>query len=165
MINYSPTVVKNYVGNVDEIMDHVEKYGKFTRRHPGDPTQHKAKINGPISHFHTWYSKDMPQETIDTIWKTIPDDKKHCTQMVINKYEPGDYLVKHTDAMGGYWKFKLIFLTEGAPHFCWYDEQDNRIPVQESKGAMFNMDIGLYHEVTLIEPHEPIKYSLCLIYE
>lgn len=85
--------------------------------------------------------------------------------MVINRYEPGDFLVKHCDAQGGYWKFKLIYLTEGKPHFCWFNEQDEAQFVQESKGALFNMDIGLHHEVTEILPDEPAKYSLCLIYE
>ena len=165
MTNFSPEVIPNYVTNVDEIMSHVHTHGKFTRRYPGDATQHKAKINGPVSRFSTWYSKDMPQETIDAVWKTIPADKKFCTQMVINRYEPGDFLVKHCDAQGGYWKFKLIYLTEGKPHFCWFNEQNEAQFVQESKCALFNMDIGLHHEVTEILPDEPAKYSLCLIYE
>ena len=165
MPNFLPEVVPNYVTNVDEILNHIKQFGKFTRRHPGDKTQHKAKINGSVSKFSTWYSKDISQDTINTIWKTIPEDKKHCTQMVINRYEPGDFLVKHCDAQGGYWKFKLIFLTDGKPHFCWYDKQDQAHLVQESKGALFNMDIGLYHEVTQLTANEPNKYSLCLIYE
>ena len=165
MPNFLPEVVPNYVTNVDEILNHIKQFGKFTRRHPGDKTQHKAKINGPVSKFSTWYSKHMSQDTINTIWKTIPEDKKLCTQMVINRYEPGDFLVKHCDAQGGYWKFKLIFLTDGKPHFCWYDKQDQAHLVQESKGALFNMDIGLYHEVTQLTANEPNKYSLCLIYE
>ena len=37
--------------------------------------------------------------------------------------------------------------------------------VQEDVGAMLDMDIGLYHEVTEIQPGEPTKYSLCLLYE
>jgi hypothetical protein len=86
------------------------------------------------------------------------------SQLVINKYEPGDFLVKHQDSQGGYYKFKLVWLTDGPPHFCWYNEKDEPVLVQEKKGAMFQMDIGLAHEVTKIQPGEPTKYSLCLIW-
>ena len=47
MSNFLPEVIPNYVSNVDEIIQHIQKFGKFTRRYPGDATQHKAKINGP----------------------------------------------------------------------------------------------------------------------
>ena len=165
MTNFNPEIVPNYISNVDEIIQEIKQYGKFTRRHPGDIQEHQAKINGPKSRFSSWFSKDMPQSTLDTIWKTISDDKKHCTQVVINRYETGDFLVKHCDAQGGYWQFNLIYLTDGPPHFCWYDNDDKPNFVQESKGAMFKMDIGLYHEVTKIKAGEPTKFSLCLIYE
>ena len=165
MTDFNPVIVPNYITNVDEIINEINLHGKFTRRHPGDAREHQAKLNGPKSQFSSWFSKDMPQSTLDAIWKTIPNDKKHCTQVVINKYEPGDFLVKHCDAQGGYWQFKLIYLTDGPPHFCWYDSEDHPNFVQESKGSMFKMDIGLYHEVTQIKAGEPTKFSLCLIYE
>ena len=120
-------------------------------------------MDGPTSQFSSIFQDKMPQELQDMCLETIPHDRKWLSQLVINKYEPGDFLVKHQDSQGGYYKFKLVWLTDGPPHFCWYNEKDQPVLVQEKKGAMFQMDIGLAHEVTEIQPGEPTKYSLCLI--
>ena len=121
-------------------------------------------MDGPVSAFSSWFiDKDDP--VTDLVFEHIPQDRKHCTQLVLNKYEPGDYLVKHMDASGGYWKFLLIYLTAGPEHFCWWDNEGNQHFIKEEIGAMLDMDIGLYHAVTEIQPDEPTKYSLCLLYE
>ena len=165
MTDFNPQVVENYLANHKEILEWVTQNDNlFTRRVEGTKRAHRAKPGGPTSKFSSIFNDDMPQEFKDMVLKTIPDDRKWLSQIVINKYEPGDYLVKHTDAAGGYYKFKLIWLTDGTPHFCWYDADDNRHLIQEKKGAMFKMDIGLCHAVTEIGPNEPAKYSLCLIY-
>ena len=59
----------------------------------------------------------------------------------------------------------LVFLTEGEPHFKYWDKKDNEVLVQEIKGAMFDMPIDTWHEVTKIKENEDPKYSLCLIWE
>jgi len=58
-----------------------------------------------------------------------------------------------------------VFLTEGKPHFKYWDKDDNEHLVQERKGAMFKMPIETWHEVTKIEQGEQTKYSLVLIWE
>jgi len=160
-------LVENFVTNVDEIMDIVylhEEQGKFTNRGIGGTEKHATKYGE--SHFSSLFQTEMSKELIDTIWKTIPEDEgKWCSQVVVNKYKPGDWLIKHQDSAGGYWQFKLIFLTEGNPHFKYWDNQGNEHLVQEKKGAMFNMPINTWHEVTKIEENESPKYSLVLIWE
>lgn len=159
-------IVENYITNVDEIMlkvkEHEEK-GKFTFRGIGGEENHGTKYGE--SHFSSLFQRDMDTDLIETIWETIPNERKWCSQVVINKYAPGDWLVKHQDSAGGYWKFKLVYLTEGKPHFKYWDGEDREHLVQEKKGAMFDMPIDTWHEVTKMEKDEDPKYSLCLIWE
>lgn len=163
------SLVENYMTNVDEVMELVkehEKQGKFTFRGKGGKEKHGTAYGE--SHFSSLFQKDMNQDLINTIWKTIDIDeknKKWCTQLVVNKYAPGDWLVKHQDSQGGYWQFKLVYLTEGRPHFKYWDDEGNEHLVQEKKGAMFDMPIRTWHEVTKMEDDEDPKYSLCLIWE
>jgi hypothetical protein len=82
--------------------------------------------------------------------------------MTINRYDPGDYLLRHKDSLGGYWKFKLIFLQSDQPHFKYYDDQGIDHLVEEEPGALMDMPIHLEHEVTEIGPTERPKYSLVL---
>ena len=160
----APTLIVNYLPNAETILDYAHEHGKFVRREEGTKFFHQAKRTGPISAFSSWFiAKDHP--VTDLVFEHIPQDRKHCTQLVLNKYEPGDYLVKHMDASGGYWKFLLIYLTAGPEHFCWWDNEGNQHFIKEQVGAMLEMDIGLYHAVTEIQPGEPTKYSLCLLYE
>ncbi len=160
----APQLIHNYITNAKEILAYAQDHGTFVRREKGKKNFHQAKEDGPISAFSSWFiKKDDP--VTDLIFQDIKEDRTHCTQLVINKYESGDYLVKHCDAQGLYWQFKLIYLTAGPQHFCWYDDNNNQHFVQEHIGAMLDMDIGLYHEVTEIQPGEPTKYSLCLLYE
>ena len=85
-----------------------------------------------------------------------------CDSFCIYKYDPGDYLKRHRDSAGGYWKFKLIFLRADAPHFCWYDEEGNSNLVDETPGMFIDMPVNLEHEVTKIEQNERPKISLAL---
>lgn len=159
-------VVENFITNVDEIMEKVlehEKRGLFTNRGVGGKEKHGTKYGE--SHFSSLFQTEMNDDLIETIWKTIPQERKWCSQVVVNKYKPGDWLVKHQDSAGGYWKFKLVYLTEGKPHFKYWDTDDNEHLVQEKKGAMFDMPIDTWHEVTKIQQGEDPKYSLCLIWE
>jgi len=162
-------VVENYITNVDEIMELVkehEKQGKFTFRGKGGSEKHGTMYGE--SHFSSLFQKDMDDNLVNTIWKTVDIDEKNknwCSQLVVNKYAPGDWLVRHQDSQGGYWQFKLVFLTEGKPHFKYWDDDEVEHLVQEKKGAMFDMPIRTWHEVTKIETDEDPKYSLCLIWE
>jgi len=159
-------IVENYITNVDEIMLKVKEHeqnNKFTFRGIGGDEKHGTKYGE--SHFSSLFQRDMDTDLIETIWKTIPNERKWCSQVVVNKYAPGDWLVKHQDSAGGYWKFKLVYLTEGKPHFKYWDGEDREHLVQEKKGAMFDMPIDTWHEVTKMEKDEDPKYSLCLIWE
>jgi hypothetical protein len=160
-------IVENYIKNVDNIMQKVKEHeakGKFTFRGIGGKELHGTKYGE--SHFSSLFQRDMEQDLVDTIWETVPqEERKWCSQVVVNKYAPGDWLVKHQDSAGGYWKFKLVYLTQGKPHFKYWDKDGNEHLVQEQKGAMFNMPIETWHEVTKIEDGEEPKYSLCLIWE
>tara|TARA_B100001939_G_scaffold345423_1_gene361948 strand:- start:1147 stop:1635 length:489 start_codon:yes stop_codon:yes gene_type:complete len=159
-------IVENFITNVDDIMLQVKEHeaqGKFTNRGIGGAEKHGTKYGE--SHFRSLFQKNMSNKLVETIWNTIPEERKWCSQVVVNKYQPGDWLVKHQDSAAGYWKFKLVFLTEGNPHFKYWDEEDREHLVQEKKGAMFDMPIKTWHEVTKMEEGEEPKYSLCLIWE
>jgi hypothetical protein len=159
-------VKENFITNVDEIMELVkqhEEQGCFTNRGIGGTDKHET-VYGQ-SQFSSLYEKDMNSKLVETVWKTIPQERKWCSQIVINKYQPGDWLIRHQDSAGGYWKFKLVYLTQGKPHFKYWDKDDNEHLVQEKKGAVFEMPIDTWHEVTEMQQGEETKYSLCLIWE
>ena len=159
-------VQQDFITNVDEIMEKVKEHeakGLFTNRGIGGTQKHATKYGE--SHFKSLFITEMNDDLVETIWKTIPNERKWCSQVVVNRYDPGDWLIKHQDSAGGYWKFKLVFLTQGKPHFKYWDQEDNEHLVQEQKGAMFDMPIDTWHEVTKIEEGEEPKYSLCLIWE
>jgi len=159
-------VKENFITNVDEIMELVkqhEEQDRFTNRGVGGTDKHET-VYGQ-SQFSSLYEKDMNSELIETVWKTILHERKWCSQIVINKYQPGDWLIRHQDSAGGYWKFKLVYLTQGEPHFKYWNRDGNEHLVQEKKGAMFDMPIDTWHEVTEIKANEDPKYSLCLIWE
>ena len=159
-------VQPDFITNVDEIMEKVKEHeakGLFTNRGIGGTQKHATKYGE--SHFKSLFITEMSDDLVETIWKTIPNERKWCSQVVVNRYDPGDWLIKHQDSAGGYWKFKLVFLTQGKPHFKYWDQENNEHLVQEKKGAMFDMPIDTWHEVTKIEEGEESKYSLCLIWE
>ena len=158
---YQVNLIHDYCKNVDEIIKLAEtQLDDFSSR--GEESKYE---------FHTAYGKSklkslfhfkMKPELQDAIFKTIPEDRRFVTSYTINRYEPGDYLPKHKDSIGGYWKFKLVFLRSDKPHFKWYDENDAGHLVEEVPGSQLDMPINIVHEVTEIEPNEQPKYSLVL---
>jgi hypothetical protein len=154
-------LVKNYLSNYDEVIDLAERHrDKFSVRAPNE--KHTFVSQYGESQLKSLFYFDMDTDLQDAIFKTIPDDRRFVTSYTINRYDPGDYLLKHKDHIGGYWKFKLIFLRSDRPHFKWYDEQGNDYIVDEEQGALLDMPIHLEHEVTMIEKDEQPKYSLVL---
>lgn len=158
---YQVKLVKNYLTNVDEILNLVEKHkDKFSSRSPD--AVNKFVTNYGSSKMKSLFKINMSDELLDAIFKTIPDNRKFVDSVTINRYDPGDYLVRHKDSSGGYWKFKLIFLKSDKDHFKWYDEAGKSYLVNEEPGAYLDMPIHLEHEVTIIEENENPKYSLVL---
>jgi hypothetical protein len=158
---YQVNLVKNYLTNSDEIIAIAEKHrDKFSDRSLGK-TYNFSTAYGD-SKIKSLFHFNMNNELIDAIFKTIPDNKKTVTSFTINRYDPGDYLLRHRDSAGGYWKFKLIFLQSDKPHFQWFDENGNANLVQEEPGALLEMPIHIEHEVTKITENENPKYSLVL---
>lgn len=158
---YQVNLVTDYCKNVEEIIELAEQQlDDFSSREENSRYE-----------FHTSYGKsklkslfhfNMNPELKDAIFKTIPEDRRFVTSYTINRYEPGDYLPKHKDSIGGYWKFKLVFLRSDKPHFKWYDNEGSGHLVEEVPGAYLEMPIDIVHEVTEIEPDEQPKYSLVL---
>ena len=105
---------------------------------------------------------NMPEDLKRLVYESLPEEDRSCDGFVINKYEPGDFLKRHRDSVGGYWKFKLIFLKSTKPHFKWYDENNQGHFVEEKPGMLLKMPVNLEHEVTEIEQDEEPKYSLAL---
>jgi hypothetical protein len=156
---------ENYITNVDEILELAEKYkDRFSDRSPDSKDEFVNDRYGP-SRLYTLFYENMPDDLKAAIFKTI--DKKHLEIMpdtcVINRYEPGSWLVRHKDHTGGYWKFQLIFLRTDRPHLKIYSKKypDGKL-IEEKPGALFHMPLSLEHEVTKIEEDERPKYSLVL---
>jgi hypothetical protein len=154
-------LVKNYLTNVDEILELVDQHlDKFSSRSP-DATNKFVTQYGPTK-MKSLFGFNMSEELMSAIFKTIPDNRKFVDSVTINRYEPGDYLPRHRDSSGGYWKFKLIFLRSDKPHFTWYDDTGTAHLVDEQPGAHLEMPIHIEHEVTRIDDSERPKYSLVL---
>ena len=158
---YQVNLVKNYLTNSDEIISLAERHlDRFSDRQPGKRYNFSTAYGD--SKLKSLFHFNMDRDLIDAIFSTIPDDKKTITSFTINRYDPGDYLLRHRDSAGGYWKFKLIFLRSDRPHFQWFDDQGNSYLVDEEPGAYLEMPIHLEHAVTEIEQDERPKYSLVL---
>ena len=152
--------IENYMTNVDEVMDLIQKYEHLFKVRDGAKTFYTSYGNASLKQIHYY---DMPQELTEAIFKTIPIKRTSRLNYCINKYEAGDYIPKHKDSDGSYWLFKLIFLQAGRPHFKYWDEQGNEHLVNEKAGALFNMRLGTPHAVTKIALDESPKYSICIM--
>lgn len=154
-------LIPNYCKNVDEIVRLSEKYkDNFFERKPGE--QYNFITAYGESSLKSMFRWNMPTDLKELIYESLPEEDKTCDGFCINRYDPGDYLKRHRDSVGGYWKFKLIFLRADAPHFKWYDESGEGHLVEEQPGAQFFMPVNLEHEVTKIEKYEKSKFSLAL---
>lgn len=158
---YRVNLVKNYLTNVEEIISLAEEHrDKFSDRQSGK--QYNFSTAYGDSKLKSLFHFNMNDKLVDAIFSTIPDDKRTISSFTINRYDPGDYLLRHKDSAGGYWKFKLIFLRSDQPHFQWFDENGNAHLVDEEPGSYLEMPIHLEHAVTKIEENEKPKYSLVL---
>jgi hypothetical protein len=154
-------LIRNYLTNVDEIISLAEKHrDKFSSRTETDTYDFKTSYGS--SKLKSLFHFNMDDELKSAITRTIPDDARFITSMTINRYDPGDYLLRHRDSIGGYWKFKLIFLQSEKPHFKYFDDSGTEHIVEEEPGAYVDMPIHLEHEVTEIGLNEKSKYSLVL---
>lgn len=158
---YQVELVKDYLTNADEIIALAEKESdKFSFRAKGQ-TYNFSTTYGD-SHMKSLFYFDASSELKEAVFKTLSDEDKTADAFVINRYDPGDYLQRHKDSLGAYWKFKLIFLRSDNPHFVWYDADGNAHLVNEEPGAHLKFPIHVEHEVTKIGEDERPKYSLVL---
>lgn len=151
----------NYITNVDEIISLIEEESdKFSIREPG--TQYNFTTQYGNSKLKSLFIFNMSDKLKNKILNSLPEEDRDADGITVNKYDPGDYLKRHKDSQGCYWKFKLIFLRSDAPHFLWYDANGNPNLVNESPGDYLEMPIHVEHEVTQIEYNEKPKYSIVL---
>lgn len=158
---YPVNLVKNYITNVDEIIQLAEyERDKFSIRSPGNPYNFTTQYGD--SCLKSLFMFNMSENLKAAIFRTLSSEDQKAQTVTLNRYDPGDYLLRHKDSMGKYWKFKLIFLRSDRPHFKWYDTDGVGHLVTEEAGAYLKMPINLEHEVTKIEQDEQPKYSLVL---
>jgi hypothetical protein len=154
-------LIKDYLKNADEIVSLAEKEkDRFSFRAKNETYNFSTEYGN--SHMKSLFYINMSEELKEAIFKTLPKEDKTANAYVINRYDPGDYLQRHKDSLGGYWKFKLIYLQSDKPHFVWYDDEGNANLVEEQPGAYLQMPINFEHEVTQIGLDERPKYSLVL---
>lgn len=158
---YQVKLINDYLTNADEIVSLAEKEAsKFSRRQPGHSYNFATEYGN--SHMQSLFSFNMSEELKAAIFRTLPKEDRTSDSFVINRYDPGDYLQRHRDSQGGYWKFKLIFLRTDKPHFKWYDEAGEGYLIEEAPGALLEFPMNVEHEVTTIGQDERPKYSLVL---
>ena len=158
---YQVNLIKNYLTNADEIIELAEKEKeKFSFRATGQ--RYNFSTSYGDSHMKSLFYFNMSKELKEAVFKTLSDEDKTADSFVINRYDAGDYLQRHKDSLGAYWKFKLIFLRSDKPHFLWYDDTGAQHLVNEEPGALFELPIHVEHEVTKIGDDERPKYSLVL---
>jgi hypothetical protein len=153
--------IENYCTNSSKIIELAEQQlSNFSIREPG--TKYEFNTQYGNSKLKSLFHFNMSNELQNAIFETIPEDRRLVSSYTINRYEPGGFLPRHVDSVGGYWKFKLVFLRTDKPHFKWYDDDGMGYLVDELPGALLDMPINLPHEVTKIEENERPKYSLVL---
>ena len=151
----------NYISHTDELISLIEKEAdQFSIREPGMPYNFTSKYGD--SKLKSLFIFNMSDKLKQSILDLLSDEDKTADGITINRYDPGDYLNRHRDSQGGYWKFKLIFLRSDAPHFVWYDAEGTAHIVDESPGAYLEMPVHIEHEITQIKDNEKPKYSLVL---
>jgi hypothetical protein len=154
-------LIKNYLKNPDEIVDLAEQEAdKFSVRAPGQ--QYNFITQYGDSSLKSLFVFNMSEQLKSAVLKTLSPEDRTAEGITINRYDPGDFLKRHVDAQGQYWKFKLIFLRSDASHLVWYDSNNTPHVVEEEPGAYLEMPINLPHEVTQIGPDERPKYSVVL---
>lgn len=154
-------LISGYLKNVEEVIALAERETeRFSMRAPGSSFNFATRYGN--SHMKSLFDFNMSQELKDAIFKTLPKEDRTSDSFVINRYDPGDYLQRHKDAQGGYWRFKLIFLRTDKPHFKWFDSDGKSYMVDEEPGALLEFPIHLEHEVTPIGHDERPKFSLVL---
>jgi hypothetical protein len=158
---YPVKLIKHYLKNANEIIELADNESeKFSIRSSGH--QYNFVTQYGDSSLKSLFVFNMSEELKSAVRKTLSDEDKTAEGITINRYDPGDFLLKHRDSQGQFWKFKLIFLRSDQPHFLWYDENGNSHLVDEEPGSYLEMPIHLEHEVTIIGPAERPKYSLVL---
>lgn len=158
---------ENYVSNHEEIVSLAEKQlDKFSNRGEGGFYEFKSEKYG-ASKMYTLFDSNMSQELKDAIFKTIKPEELEIPpdSYIINRYDPGSFLVRHKDIVGRNWKFQLIFLRSDKPHLKIFNKKypEGKL-IEEKPGALFHMPLTLEHEVTVIEEDERPKFSLVLIW-
>jgi hypothetical protein len=156
---------ENYITNVDEIVTLAEAENhKFANRAKGNYHEFVNERYGP-SKLYTLFYHQMSEPLKEAVIRTINPEHLELPPdlYIINRYDPGGYLVRHRDMAGKHWKFQLIFLRSDKPHLKVYNEKypEGKL-IDEKPGALFHMPLSLEHEVTEIGQDERPKYSLVM---
>lgn len=158
---YQVNLIKNYLKNPNEIIELAEQErDKFSLRAPGQTFNFVTPYGE--SSVKSLFVHNMSDNLKSTILKTLSDDDRTADELTINRYDPGDYLARHKDSLGKFWKFKLIFLRCDKNHFVWYNNSGDACLIDEHPGSYIEMPIHIEHEVTVIGPDERSKFSLVL---
>jgi len=153
--------IDNYLSNYNEIIELAENESdKFSIRQQGRLDNFETKYGS--SSLKSLFYYNASEKLQEAVWRTLPYSKNERGEFVINRYDPGDYLLRHRDSQGLYWKFQLIFLRSDKNHFVWYDENNVENLIEEKPGMMLDMPLHIEHEVTKIDDNERPKYSLVL---
>jgi hypothetical protein len=160
--NTNITIVDDYISCPGQIVSIVSAFpGLFSIRESGTVSSFRTAYGE--SKLKSMFSSSMPNALLSDIKSFLPDCDSSVDEIVINRYDPGDFLLRHVDAAGGYWKLKLIFLQSSASHFTYYVGETPFV-VEEVPGRMIQFPLSLPHSTSVIEEWEKPKYSMVLIW-
>ena len=157
---------KNFIENPDEIINILESENQdYLVRKEGSKREIKSKYgSSSLSTLPEYLAKS--NKLTEAIYKTtkhkfdiLPDE------WMINRYVPGDFLVRHFDDVGRSWKIDLVILRSDKPHFiCFPTDRPEGIMFDETPGERISFPINTEHEVTIIEPEERVRYTLVFLW-
>jgi hypothetical protein len=157
---------KNFLENSEEIIQLLQEEDKnFLDRGPESKRAIASKYGSsslntlPQQFASTKKLTDAIYKTVKHKYDILPDE------WMINKYVPGDFLVRHYDDVGRSWKIDLIILRSDKPHFkCYPAGNDEGVMFDESPGTRICFPINTEHEVTVVGPDERPRYTLVFLW-
>jgi hypothetical protein len=160
------TIENNFLENADEVLNIIQQEEhNFASRNKG--SKYEIASTYGSSSLKTLFQYLVTSSDLENaVFKTLKDKYEFLPDSwMINKYVPGDYLVRHTDEVSNTWKIDLIILRSDAPHFKFYTQEfPQGKMIEELPGTKISMPIDTEHEVTMVGEDERPRYTLVLLW-
>lgn len=146
-------VQQNYIKNCKEIINHIENNDyEFVSRDLKSFCGH--------SRFYSLYNENMKPELIDLIHSNLPKQLRICRDFIqIQKYNPGDYILPHTDNLQNISKLHLYTLTTSSYDGLTYQDGDKFVFIPDVAGQYIDFNLFSWHWVN---PVRDTRYTMVI---